>query len=364
LKFCIITHTKHHQSKTGLSAYGPYVREMNLWANHVDSMDIVAPETEKPTAIFQEYNHSNVTINPVASFSLTSLSEMLRTLFKLPKILYVIYSAMRRADHIHLRCPGNMGLLGCIVQIFFPSKLKTAKYAGNWDPKSNQPTSYRLQKWILSNTSLTKNCKVLVYGEWPNQTNNIIPFFTATYSEADKQPTQKRDYTGKVQCLFVGSLTTGKQPLEAIKLVKEASAKGHKITLDIYGDGEQRNVLEDYIQQNSLEQVVRLHGNQASDVIQEAYRKAHFLILPSKSEGWPKVVAEAMFWACIPVTTKVSCVPWMLDYGNRGFLIDEAFSFHEILQQETRLEVMSSAALQWSRQYTLDKFESDIKGLL
>ena len=70
-----------------------------------------------------------------------------------------------------------MGLIGAIVNILFPNKQKTAKYAGNWDPKSKQPWSYRLQKWILSNTFLTKNMQVLVYGEWPNQTKNIKPFF-------------------------------------------------------------------------------------------------------------------------------------------------------------------------------------------
>ena len=43
-----------------------------------------------------------------------------------------MYKAMKWADHIHLRCPGNIGLLGCIVQIAFPKKVKTVKYAGNW----------------------------------------------------------------------------------------------------------------------------------------------------------------------------------------------------------------------------------------
>jgi len=75
---------------------------------------------------------------------------------------------MVQADYIHLRCPGNMGL-EALVQMLFPNKPKTAKYAGNWNPKSKQPWSYRLQKWILSYTFLTQNMQVLVYGEWSNQ---------------------------------------------------------------------------------------------------------------------------------------------------------------------------------------------------
>ena len=77
-------------------------------------------------------------------------------------------------------------MLGCFIQILFPNKPKTAKYAGNWDPKSSQPTSYRIQKWILNNTILTKNMQALVYGEWEGNSKNIKPFFTATYQEKEK----------------------------------------------------------------------------------------------------------------------------------------------------------------------------------
>lgn len=76
-------------------------------------------------------------------------------------------------------------MLGCLVQIFFPKKIKTAKYAGNWDPEAKQPLSYRIQRWVLSNTFLTRNIQVLVYGEWKQQTKNIKPFFTATYSKSE-----------------------------------------------------------------------------------------------------------------------------------------------------------------------------------
>ena len=44
------------------------------------------------------------------------------------------------------------------------------------------------------------------------------------------------------------------------------------------------------------------------------------LIFISKSEGWPKVVAESMWWGCIPISKPVSCIPEMLGYGKRGFI--------------------------------------------
>ena len=364
MKFCIITHTKHHLSNNEVFAYAPYVREMNLWLKHVDEVEIVAPKTQNKSSIFKAYKHDDIKLTEVDSFSLLGFMACFKTLFILPKVLYKIYKAMKQADHIHLRCPGNMGLLGCIVQILFPDTPKTVKYAGNWNPDAKQPWSYKLQKRILSNTALTKNCSVLVYGEWPKQTKTIKTFFTATYFEIEKEPIKERDYSSTLNFMFVGTLSKGKQPLRAIQLVEDLVKSGREVSLEIYGEGDQRDSLVKYIKLKHLSDYVILKGNQSAEVIKSAYNTSHFLILPSKSEGWPKVVAEAMFWGCIPITTPVSCVPWMLDYGKRGFIIDSNFKLESIVENTKHLKNMSHLASAWSRTYTLDKLELEIKKLL
>jgi len=97
--------------------------------------------------------------------------------------------------------------------------------------------------------------------------------------------------------------------------------------------------------------------------------EAHFLLFMSKSEGWPKVVAEAMFWGCVPITSKVSCVPWMLDYGNRGILVnndieDIIIEIDKVLQNKNNYDILSSNAQRWSQKYTLEFFENEIKKLI
>lgn len=93
------------------------------------------------------------------------------------------------------------------------------------------------------------------------------------------------------------------------------------------------------------------------------------MILPSKSEGWPKVVAEAMFWGVIPLVTPISCVPWMLDHGKRGILLTldvekDVSAFAKAVKDTSNLEKMARLGQQWSHQYTLDDFEEAIKKLL
>jgi glycosyltransferase involved in cell wall biosynthesis len=310
---------------------------MNIWLKYVDKVTIIAPlKAVEMDSIYQKYHHPNINFVSVPEFSFINGKEMLKAVFVMPYILLKLFWVMLFTNHIHLRCPGNMGLLGSFVQILFPWKKKSAKYAGNWDANSKQPVSYRIQKRILSNTFLTHNIKVLVYGDWKNQSKNIKSF---------------------------------KQPLYAIQLVEMLKNKGYDVMLSLYGAGNEQQQLVQYITEKHLDGYVFLKGNADRSAMMEIYKESHFMILPSKSEGWPKVVAEAMFWGCLPIATQVSCVPNMLDFGARGILLTEESTEDlklieaVILNQEAYNDKINKA-IQWSRMFTIDKFESEIQTIV
>jgi hypothetical protein len=76
-----------------------------------------------------------------------------------------------------------------------------------------------------------------------------------------------------------------------------------------------------------------------------------------------------MFWGCLPITTPVSCVPDMLAQGSRGCLVRpdarEMASVVEACVKEPALyRSKCQAAMNWSRQYTLDYFETEIVRIL
>jgi glycosyltransferase involved in cell wall biosynthesis len=361
-------------------AYSPYVKELFIWEKYATEIYFCCPvwKTENGLLVdeitFEIEKHFKLT-----DFNLNNFINMVKAFFYTLLNGLIIFNAMRQADHIHLRCPGNIGLLGCLIQILFPNKPKTAKYAGNWDPKSNHPWSYRLQKWILNNTFLTRNMQVLVYGEWEGSTKNIKPFFTATYSEADKVPMKPLNLKGKIHFIFVGALVSGKNPLYAVQLVESLYKKGYDVCLDLYGEGIERNALEHYITSKNLENSIKLRGNQNQDTVTKAYQNSHFVLLPSKSEGWPKALAEGMFWGCVPIAVPISCVPFMLANGERGVLLQmalehssnwrsnleqDAQQLETIINNEMIFEAKRIKASDWSRKYTLDVFDSAIKKIL
>ncbi len=354
--------------------YAPYEKEMQLWAKYTDEIELCCPVwKEDKKLLITKVTFPMLPVIELKEFDVLSLKNAFLAIPSILQNAMTIYKAMKKADHIHLRCPGNMALIASVVQIAFPKKKKTAKYAGNWDPNSKQPLSYRLQKWILSNTLLTQNMQVLVYGEWPKQTQNIKPFFTATYTEKEILNSEFRiqslEFQNEIKFIFVGTLSKGKQPLYVVKLVEQLYLSGKKVSLNFYGEGVLRKELEQYIQANALQELVHLKGNQTKETIKEAYQKSHFLLLPSKSEGWPKVVAEAMFWGCVPIATPVSCVPYMVDYGNRGVLLTENLNkdivaLLQLVNNSSVYELKSKAAQNWSQHYTTDLFEAEIKKLL
>jgi len=366
VNFLIVTHVVHTQKGTDFFAYSPYVNEMNIWLRHVNSVTIIAPLRKGEVAsLQQEYNSSSINFIAVPEFSFINFKESIKAIGVLPIVIWKLFRAMATTQHIHLRCPGNMGLLGTLVQLFFPFKAKSAKYAGNWDPNAKQPLSYKFQKFLLRNTFLTHNMQVLVYGDWENQTKNIKSFFTATYSETEAATLPPKSLENKIKFIFVGSLVKGKQPLAALQLFERILQDLPNVELSFYGEGVERETLETYISKNSLQSSVFLRGNQDREEMKEIYQNSHFLMLPSKSEGWPKVVAEAMFWGCLPIASSVSCVPFMLDFGKRGIILEAILEqnikvIQELLVNPLEYEKRRIAAVQWSRNFTLEKFEKEI----
>ena len=425
MKVLVVSSAPLIQIQDKTYAYAPYIDEMKVWGKYASLSFACVIWKEQRGLLVSEIPFNIEKVYPLPDFNIKSKRYFFKAVYHSIFNVVVLMKAMKQADHIHLRCPGNIGLLGCFVQMLFPSKPKTAKYAGNWDPKAIQPWSYRLQKWLLSNTFLTKNMKVLVYGEWPNQSKNIIPFFTASYSETELEeiqrhpepspefisgsheinqnqhlasslschersrreaqikneplhrqmlnqaclPARQVQHDDPINFLFVGALTKGKQPLLSVAVIQKLKEKGHQVQLNMYGEGPERLALEQYIATNDLGAAVILHGNCDKETVKKAYQTAHFLLFISQSEGWPKAVAEAMFWGCLPITGKVSCIPYMLANGERGALVnanaDEIVTVVEnYLQHPDKYKLQATKAMDWSRQFTMEKFEEEIGKLL
>ncbi len=362
MTFLVISHASHFWKDDRLYSYGPLVKELILWEKCVAKMLVFAPEVpadEDPINLPYQAATTSLLASPALDF--TSNPKRFKSMLHLPLVIFKMWIAMCKADHIHLRCPGNLALIGCVLQIFLPWKKKTVKYAGNWDPASPQPLTYKIQQWLINTPWLSRNMTVLVYGNWPHSSKNIHPFFTASYFQREFVPFQKPNLNLGINLVFVGSLVPAKNPMTAIQVLNKLRHKNLAVSLVYCGEGSERKTIEAYIKAENLKDQVRLAGNVSAEAVKQIFIQSHFLIFLSDSEGWPKVVAEAMSWSCIPMTSAVSCVPEMVGNGGRGKLVQNnpdqiATAIIKMVNDPVEMERMQTQSQHWARQFTLERF--------
>ena len=104
MKFLIITLAPTLKKGDKYTSYAPYVYEMNLWTTYIDELAILSPTNYKEELLLSKFNKTPKLFS-IPNFSFTSILNCTKTILLLPFLFYKLFSAMRWADHIHLRCP-------------------------------------------------------------------------------------------------------------------------------------------------------------------------------------------------------------------------------------------------------------------
>jgi glycosyltransferase involved in cell wall biosynthesis len=133
--------------------------------------------------------------------------------------------------------------------------------------------------------------------------------------------------------LFVGRLDESKGIWRALEIAFRLKRMGLHFQLHVLGDGPLRAKLEAWVREKDLEDVVAFHGWLSRAELNGFYTEAHFLLLPSASEGWPKVASEAMAYGAVPVLGAVSSIPQVIASTKAGIALppDDLDGFAEAI---------------------------------
>jgi glycosyltransferase involved in cell wall biosynthesis len=264
------------------------------------------------------YTQESIHFQPIPTFGGARWWQKIDILWKMPRILLTVGRALKGATHVQVRLPMGIGIF---LIPYFSLKSRTfrlwVKYANNWGAKS-PPPGYRIQRWMLKKNWL--RCKVTINGAWPAQPSHCISFenpclTTSDLSDGEAICASKR-YDEGFRLLFIGRLEAEKGLLEllhALQANRDQNIRG----VDFIGEGP----LEAMLRQSTAELPfpVRFHGFLPGPAVRSLLAGAHFLLLPSRSEGFPKVVAEGLCYGCVPVVSDVGSIPHYIHNGN-GFL--------------------------------------------
>ena len=375
-RLLIISHVTHYAFEGELYAYGPYTREIAIWADLFQDVQIAAPcRYGLPPKDAVCFTRPNIHIVPQPEAGGDHLAAKLHLLLMLPVMVWSLCRALITADAVHVRCPGNLGLLGTLLAPLFSRRL-IAKYAGQWNGYTAEPWTIRLQRKILG--SRWWRGPVTVYGEWPDQPPHVVPFFTSMMSDAqvaqavavaDEKFHTPVAANAPLRVLFSGRLAWEKRVPALLEAVRIASTNGARVELTILGDGPERDRLEREAARLEIQNRVRFAGALPFTEAIKLYEWADCLVLPSThSEGWPKVIAEAMCNGLICIAVRHGQIPVMLE--GRGVLLDTgspeeiAAALIQIARSPVAFRPLMRAASRWSRQYSLDSLREALRQLL
>ncbi|ADT85070.1 glycosyltransferase family 4 protein [Thermococcus barophilus] len=123
--------------------------------------------------------------------------------------------------------------------------------------------------------------------------------------------------------LYVGRLQKEKGVKELILAFNELLKKEKfNLNLLIVGDGPQRQELENLVRKLGIEDKVMFTGYLTGKPLLQAYYSADVFILPSKFEGVPTAILEAMATGLPIIATKVGGIPWIVKEERNGYLVD------------------------------------------
>jgi glycosyltransferase involved in cell wall biosynthesis len=251
-----------------------------------------------------------------------------------------------------LRCPGNRELLRLTkwADVVFHNH-PSARAA--WAPiLCRKPWYAAVHNWLpcyqggggasLIHRGLFKSCRFLaisdaIAGHLPEGRTQRVPnpYRADVYKMGGSH---KRD----LDLLFVGRLVSDKGVFVLIEALAKLNNAGHRLHLEIIGDGPEKPTLESLCENLGLRDQVSFSGVLSADHIASRMNRARFTVIPSVwQEPFGLVALEALACGSVPVVAQVGGLPEAVgDFGEffkAGDAASLAAKLDELLGTKTSL---------------------------
>ncbi|NND52329.1 MAG: glycosyltransferase family 4 protein, partial [Flavobacteriaceae bacterium] len=324
MKLAIISHTEHYLTEDGvIVGWGPTVNEINHLLEVYDEITHLAMLYKgDPPQSAHPYKSDKITFVPIPAVGGKSFLSKLNIIWNAPQTLMLISKHLKTANNFQFRAPTGIGVYLIPYLILFSKKKGWFKYAGNWNQK-NAPIGYGLQRWFLKHQKRT----VTINGSWEGQPKHCLTFenpcLTAQdLSEGEFVVSNKR-LNLKLSFCFVGRLEREKGVERIIKAFSALTIEEKEKIDQVYfvGDGNEADYFKDIAAQSGIR--FNFKGYLSRNSVFDIYKRSHFFLLPSlASEGFPKVIAEAMNFGCVPIVSNVSAITQYVTDGINGYVVD------------------------------------------
>lgn len=277
----------------------------------------------------------------------------------------------RSADAVHVPIPGDIGTVGMLAAYVLGKPL-FVRYCGNWFVQRS--AAERFWKWFMEYSAGGRNVMLATGGSPhpPSRRNTAAGWiFSTTLTEHELKAirTNRRDRApASARLIIVCRQEGGKGTevlIDSLPLVIERFSQA---TLDIVGDGPDLPNLKERAALAGVSSRVTFHGAVDHAAVLRLLREADVFCYPTSTEGFPKVVLEALACGLPVVTTTVSVLPFLVD--GCGVLLDAvtaktvADAVCACLSEPERYHEMSARATERAQQFSLERWRDTIADYL
>jgi hypothetical protein len=287
--------------------------------------------------------------------------------------LPVLMREVVKADAVHAPIPGDIGTIGMLLA-FLLRKPLFVRHCGNWLVQNT--TAERFWKWFMEQFAGGRNVMLATGGgeAQPSETNRNISWIfstSLTYEELSQCRVDRSKLDASAARLAIVCRQEVKKGtgvvIESLSLLLSEFPQLH---LDVVGEGGALSDFKELARQCGVEEYVTFHGKLDHEGVIRVLRGANLFCYPTRaSEGFPKVVLEALACGLPVITTRVSVLPALIAQGG-GWLLEEATApelaeaIHNLLKNPNLCDEMSKRALETAGSFSLERWRDEIKSHL
>ncbi len=366
MKLAVISHTEHYIAPDGqIVGWGPTIREINHLLEIFEEIWHVAVlhgGPAPPSAL--PYISDKIHFVPLKPFGGSRFKDKLGILKQIPSVIRTVNRVLKQVDWWQFRAPTGIGVFLIPYLSWFVTKPGWFKYAGNW-AQINPPMGYGWQRLLLS--SFTKK-KVTINGFLPGQNPHLISFENPCLTKEERQVGRKtlkiKSFKGPLDLCFVGRLEDAKGIRLILENLQLTVVRDRINCMHIVGNGP--NFKDYQTIANNLALPILFYGWMNREHLTDIFSKCHLILLPtSASEGFPKVLAEAANFGCVPAVSNISSIPDYISDKN-GFVwtpAAESFAdfFTRILSDKAPLQEKAYQAYEFAEDFTYEFYINKLK---
>jgi glycosyltransferase involved in cell wall biosynthesis len=310
----------------------------------------------------------NLTVSPLSVPKGKGLRRKLNFPFWLVKNCLIIWREICIADAVHAPIPGDVGTIGMLSALLLKKPL-FVRHCGNW--LVQRTVAEQFWKWTMEKFAGGRNVMLATGGNdaAPSLSNaNIKWIFATSMSRAEINNAAARQFPsdGKLKLIIACRQENRKGTKIVIESLPQILTKFPKATLDVVGGGALLETLKAQAKDLKLEDKITFHGKVKHARVVELMKQAHVFCYPtSASEGFPKVVLEALAAGLPVITTRVSVLPQLINQ-DCGILLDAPTAENlteavgKICADAQQYQRMSGAAINTAQNYSLENWRDFI----